>query len=597
MLPALLVVALALAARVAWVLLVPSKPVGDFAMYIESADHLLVHGTFDGEFVFMPGYVFLLAAVRAAGGGWLACKIFGAILGGLGAGAVYGITGRLWDRRAASVAGVAYAVWPAGIAVSSVTGTDMPAAVLIAVALYLLVRLGDTRPLAAAVAFGAAMGVAAWIRAVALPLAAGSLVYFVVRGHGFKASARNAAVACVVALCVLLPWAVRNRARYGAWFLTDSHGGLTALMGANPNSDGAYSRSLNRIFAEVTGHALLAEPHRQGDHAAYTMARDLVRFSPAFALGLVAKKAERLLAWERPILYWPLYRKGVLEGAKQNWFERWRRPIEAATDGFWLALCGLSTAGLALAGLRRRWLVWVVVPVQLGLVGIYAGFFSEVRYHLPIAMLMFPAAGGAVMAAADGVSRFAREPGGRRRALATVGLVTAAVVLMFASCAGLVHAGEALRDRHRFVVAACRIAGEARLCKWRPVRDSGEASAGGGLAGIWDGVGIGIDESPHAAETQIDLPAGTWRVGARIDVAPPGPVSGLVTVRAGDTVFATRSLDELLGASGHGTVLPFEATYVHAGGPLTVRLQVHGRINAPVRVWLSDLRMVPVPPM
>jgi len=87
----LLVVALALALRIAWVLLVPTRPVGDFAMYVESAAHLVEHGALDPEYVYMPGYVLLIAAVQALGGGWLAIKLVGAILGGLGAGAVLGV--------------------------------------------------------------------------------------------------------------------------------------------------------------------------------------------------------------------------------------------------------------------------------------------------------------------------------------------------------------------------------------------------------------------------------------------------------------------------------------------------------------------------
>ena len=43
-----LVVALAIVLRIAWVLAVPTKPVGDFAMYVESAAHLATHGSFDG---------------------------------------------------------------------------------------------------------------------------------------------------------------------------------------------------------------------------------------------------------------------------------------------------------------------------------------------------------------------------------------------------------------------------------------------------------------------------------------------------------------------------------------------------------------------
>ena len=125
-----LVVALAAFLRVLWVLCVPTKPVGDFAMYVESAAHLASHGSFDSEYIFMPGYIFLIAPVQALGGGWLATKLVGAVLGGLGAGAVVGIARQLTNSaRTALVAGLLYAFWPAGIAIAGVTGTDMTAAV------------------------------------------------------------------------------------------------------------------------------------------------------------------------------------------------------------------------------------------------------------------------------------------------------------------------------------------------------------------------------------------------------------------------------------------------------------------------------------
>ena len=61
--------------------MVPTKPVGDFAMYLESAVHLLEHGALDPEFVYMPGYVAMAAAgVCALGGGVLAVKLVGAVL-------------------------------------------------------------------------------------------------------------------------------------------------------------------------------------------------------------------------------------------------------------------------------------------------------------------------------------------------------------------------------------------------------------------------------------------------------------------------------------------------------------------------------------
>src|SRR3569623_1707359 len=63
---ALLLTALATALRVVWAVKVPTIPVGDFAMYRESANYLAEHGRLDGGFIYMPGLVLLLAAVRPA---------------------------------------------------------------------------------------------------------------------------------------------------------------------------------------------------------------------------------------------------------------------------------------------------------------------------------------------------------------------------------------------------------------------------------------------------------------------------------------------------------------------------------------------------
>ena len=53
--------------RLAWVLAVPTVPVSDFAMYRESANYLSEFGHLDPGFIYMPGFVALLAWVKDAG--------------------------------------------------------------------------------------------------------------------------------------------------------------------------------------------------------------------------------------------------------------------------------------------------------------------------------------------------------------------------------------------------------------------------------------------------------------------------------------------------------------------------------------------------
>src|SRR5450755_3190210 len=144
-------------------------------MYLESARYLVEHHGLDPEFIYMPGYVYLAAGVYAFGGGLFAIKMIGVASGALATAAVFG-------RGAAFTAGLLCALWPAGIAVSSVTGTDMPAAALLGLAVWLLARNAARRPLGAPAAFGLVMGLASYVRAVALPLVLLAALHFRARG-------------------------------------------------------------------------------------------------------------------------------------------------------------------------------------------------------------------------------------------------------------------------------------------------------------------------------------------------------------------------------------------------------------------------------
>lgn len=524
-LPALLYL-LALGLRVSWILAVPSKPVGDFAMYMEAATHLRMHGAFDEQFIYMPGYVLMAAGVQALGGRWLAVKLAGAALAALGAPLVAGITARLWGARAAAVAGVMYAVWPGGIAVSSVTGTDIPAAIPVAAGVWALVRARPERLTGAALLAGTFLGLGAWVRAVAVPLAPLSAGLLHARTRNWRKTLIATGLVTAAALVVLTPWALRNRARYGEAFLTDSHGGLTALVGAYPNSDGQFTRALNRAFEAVTGIPWLGEPHREADAWAYGEAKRWTRHAPAFALGLALARADKLLSNERSLLYWPLYRQGVLRAESQAFFERHRRDIEAATDVFWWWLLLGCVAAAPVALVQRRWEALGLLPLQLALAGVYVVFFAESRYHLTIAVLAFPGAAGfsvflldaAKRAAVRLATRASRTPRDSREGRALLAAVlTLAVVL--SAWFSLMTLGTALRQKHAWVVHVCHVDGRARFCRWKPTPGGARSP----LAGVWDAVGLRLRDLavPAEATLKVELPPGRHRLRARLAVTVP----------------------------------------------------------------------------
>jgi hypothetical protein len=320
-------VLLAVMVRLAWVLAVPTVPVSDFAMYRESANYLSEFGELDHGFIYMPGFVVLLAWIKDAGGDLLAQKMPGVFFGGLGAAALYVVTARLVDGERAGdrargipaptavVATALYALWPAGVAAASVVGTDVPAAALMLARWPRWSRSTGApgrgrRRGRLAVGFGGD-GLGAWVRAVALRSrfsapATGSL--------GGRPSVVSRADRCLGGddLLVLSPWA-RTTCRRRAVLHRRSRG-ITALIGANPNSEGTY-RAFNQMFHDLTGRAS-STSRTAVDRAAYARAqwtlRAHSRVGPGRAAGsLFDRAAPPLLA---------VFRPSVLTGRAEAWF-------------------------------------------------------------------------------------------------------------------------------------------------------------------------------------------------------------------------------------------------------------------------------------
>ncbi|MFL5304346.1 MAG: ArnT family glycosyltransferase [Polyangia bacterium] len=576
--------ALAVAVRLAWVLLVPTRPVGDFAMYLESARYLVEHGTLDPEFIYMPGYVWVAAGIYALGGGLLAVKMIGVAAGGLATAAAYGATRAVFGRPSAIAAGLLCALWPAGISISSVTGTDMPAAALLGLGVWVLAALARRRPLGAPLAFGFVMGLSVYIRAIALPLIALAALHFRARGARWVHVATRTIAAGLVALVMLLPWGARNYRRYGEFFLTDSHGGHTALVGANPNSEGTYSRSLNRLFSEGTGYSLFKPPHRESDRVAYALAMHWTKVSPGYALGLLVAKADRLLGRERSLLYWPLYRQSVLPPG--NWFDVHRAGVERLVDVFYAFLMAMAAAGVVAAAARRNWVALSLLPLPLALAGVYTLFFAEPRYHLAIVVLLLPFAGAGVVWTIGAVVDAVSKKASRRRLAAEALAAAAAVALLLVGWPRLAAAGERLRARDRWGVCVCRVAGVNRTCDVVP---SGLAhGAASPVRGVWDGFGLSLAAPRAGAAIDLPLPAGHHRLTFQAEIAPVGAAAGL-------TVQADGQMPVQAPFSDGETLVTVSAPFSHPGGTVHVEFLATRGISDQKRrdpsIWISGINI------
>jgi hypothetical protein len=112
----------------------------------------------------------------------------------------------------------------------------------------------------------------------------------------------------------------------------------------------------------LPGRTFLDEPHRQTDRLAYAIAKRWIGFDPVWTLGMIAMRTERLLAPERGLLYWPVYRSGVVPPATAQWFNQHRAALTGVADLFYLAFVVGLGAALAFSWAERRWSVLVPLP-------------------------------------------------------------------------------------------------------------------------------------------------------------------------------------------------------------------------------------------
>ncbi len=451
---------------------------------------------------------------------------------------------------------------------ASVVGTDVPAAALVVAALALLVVLAPRRPWTAAVIFGVTMGLAAWIRAVALPLTALSAGVWLARRQPIRRALLLTGASVAATLVVLAPWGIRHVRESGALYFTDDHGGVTALIGANPNSEGTYTRALNRMFNDVTGRSVLAEPHHETDQIAYGIVREWWRYEPGYALGLAVTKAERLFDPEDRLFYWPMFRRGVLVGRAADRVAAHHDALAAVGYAFGLAVLVLGLFGMATAVVQRRWGLLALLPFQLSLTATYTIFFAEPRYRLPIEMLAFPFVALALaelLRFGIAVARRAWAEIARARPALLAGVAT--VLVWWVGWPRVVNAGQTLRARHRWAATEVALSTEPRprLLLWRAAPPLGPASP---LAGAPEGVHLraGADGTARA-QVQLaggPLPAGTYELTARV-AAQKGGACGVALAGSTADVAPNHPVELRARLTHRGGVLRFDATWPGRG--------------------------------
>jgi 4-amino-4-deoxy-L-arabinose transferase-like glycosyltransferase len=370
---------------------------------------VLLRGPGPVPYFVSPLYIYFLAAVHALSAGSLfAAKVVQIALGTAAVGLVWGMTRRLFDDRAALVAGILYAL--TGV-VSFHEILILQAALdpfLTALALFLLADALTRGSISSKVngaagagrwlATGGAFGLLALNRPnVLLCVAAVAGALFILKENPPRRVGLIAAFVAGVA-ATIAPFTLRNVLVSGEYVLISSHGGLNFLVGNGPGADGVY-RVIPGITPDIGGQARDSKKIAEEAEGRPLSTREVsahfakkawawIRERPGAALALFLRKIRFTLSGdEAPLNFsFPWYRDRSLVLRLLLVGPGLLVPLAGA--GFVLAF--FAPAGAS----RRALLVWAAfIPAYVVAV---AAFFVSTRYRLPLLVALAPLGGAAV---------------------------------------------------------------------------------------------------------------------------------------------------------------------------------------------------------
>jgi 4-amino-4-deoxy-L-arabinose transferase-like glycosyltransferase len=323
---------------------------------------------------FPPGYPAVLAGAYLVFGDDLRVAwTLNAVCGALTCLFTYLIGVRLFTPRIGLLAAALLAVFPGDVLRSSLTLTEPLFGCLVTVATYLFVRW---RTAAARrgrwLAFGAVLGAAGLVRAVALVFPFVFAVVWAIRDGVRTALARTGAVVAGISL-VLLPWMARNAALTGVWIIS-TDGTYAFFNTHNPMANGTQSVDMHEL--RVREWPWIARlPLEQQEVA---MSREELRYGFRYALGHPREELAAILP-----------RLGYLYGSDHHPLSAdspsaARHAVLRIADLFFFAMLLLAAIGLPDA-LRPPPERLVLPAIVLAITALHAVlFFGEPRYHAPV---------------------------------------------------------------------------------------------------------------------------------------------------------------------------------------------------------------------
>lgn len=380
----LAILALAVAARVAFAMLFPDQSaiLGDSLTYRAAASDL-ASGHLIANHVVMPGYP-LLIALSGGGAGQFAADLAVSVLSvWCVARIARQITG---DALYALAAGLIWAVYPFSLFYAKVGLTETLYVALVLLGFLALYRAAFLQGIVAMVA-------AILTRPAIEPLTPILILTFslVVHRTGWKQALRQLGVFAAVYGVMMAPWWWHNEAKYGQFVRLNLGGGTVLYAGNNPmNISGG---GIGWIDHDPAAFSNISDP----------VARDRAKIEAGVRYILEDPQHFLHLAWLKVQRLWRLWPYAKIYATPILIF------VSVATIAP-LMLC--AAAGLVI-GMRRSWRLLVPILMFIGFTtAVHIVTIGSIRYRFPMEPLLVVLAAPVV---GNGIKRLAAAPAAQRR--------------------------------------------------------------------------------------------------------------------------------------------------------------------------------------
>lgn len=371
------------------------------ARYVARGEGLVSPWTGLPTALWPPGYPFFLGALyRVFPDDPLVAGLGNATLAAIAAAGVYSIGWLAGGRTAAMAAGLVFALLPGQIVFASLTMSEVLSTATLVLVVLAALRWSPARqgPVAA-LALGAGVGLAAYVRGQALVLLPALALFWWLAGAGWKQALAWGTLATFGALAALAPWTARNAHELGSPILVSSNLGGNFWMGHHEGATGGmdphvYQRSFDHLPAE-----------RREAAQSEAMLRDGLRFlltHPREEWALSLNKMR--LVWESDTvgLDWNEgYGLTTVFGAERG------ATIRSLTNAAYYVTLASGAAGLALGMVRRNAAATLAALVAATWTAAHVLFFGDPRFHIPVMFPLCVGVGLTVSAAVELSRRFA----------------------------------------------------------------------------------------------------------------------------------------------------------------------------------------------